>query len=90
VEAVLKEAGVGFANTYPESVSKQPGAAGFLAGAAGGERAARLARSVVNLPLFAHIRDEEIEVVLAAMARAIALVSPKAPPTHGSAGRGLR
>lgn len=71
VEAVLKEAGIGFANTYPESVSRQPGAAGFLAGAVGGERAARLARSVLNLPLFAHIRDAEIDEVLAVMGRAV-------------------
>jgi dTDP-4-amino-4,6-dideoxygalactose transaminase len=67
VEAALRESGIGFANTYPSAVSKQPGAAGFLAGQVGGEVADRLARSVVNLPVFAYLEDRETEEVLAAM-----------------------
>lgn len=67
VEAVLKAAEIGFANTYPTAISKQPGAEGWLVDAVGGDHADRLARSVLNLPLFAHIRDEEIDEVLAVM-----------------------
>lgn len=71
VERVLAEAGVGFANTYPSAISKQPGAAGFLAGKLGGEVADRLAKSVVNLPLFAHIQDRETDEVIAVMQEAL-------------------
>lgn len=76
VEAVLGEAGIGFANTYATAISRQPGAEGFLAGKVGGEAADRLARSVVNLPVFAHIEDREVDEVLAAMKRALQAKDP--------------
>ncbi len=72
IEAVLRQRGIGFGNVYPGSMSRQPAAAGHLAGTLGGERAARLAGSVLNLPLFAYITDEEIEETLAAVAEAAA------------------
>jgi len=72
VEEVLKRHGIGFGNVYPSAVSKQPGAAGHLAGAVGGEVAGRLSRSVLNLPLFAHVTDEEVDEVVEVMARATA------------------
>lgn len=72
VEAVLKEKGIGFGNVYPGSMSRQSGAAPFLAGRAGGEEADRLARSVLNLPLFAYVTEEEQEEVLSAMEAAMA------------------
>ncbi len=71
IEAVLSEAGIGFGNVYPTAVSKQPGAEGYLVGAVGGERADRLSRSVLNLPLFAYIEDGEVEEVLAVVERAV-------------------
>ncbi len=76
VEEVLRRRGIGFGNVYPGAMSKQPGAEGFLAGAVGGEpgtrnEADRLARSVLNLPLFAYITDDEVDEVVAAMAEAI-------------------
>lgn len=74
VEAVLKEHGVGFANTYPSSMSTQPGAEGWQAGQVGGEKADLLARSVLNLPLFAYITDSELEESLAAYKKAVAAV----------------
>ena len=64
VEAVLTEHGIGFGNVYPTAISKQPGAGGNLQAAVGGERADILARSVLNLPLFAHITDDEIDEVI--------------------------
>lgn len=71
IEAVLKERGIGFGNVYPQSVSRQPGAEGSLAGRFGGEEADRLARGVLNLPLFAYITDAEIDSVIDAMAHAV-------------------
>ena len=72
VEATLRRHQIGFGNTYPCAISKQPGAAEFLDAAVGGERADRLARSVLNLPLFAHITDAEVDQVVAVMRRAMA------------------
>ncbi len=71
VEAVLKKHGIGFGNTYPTAVSKQPGADGHLEAAIGGERADTLARSVLNLPLFAYITDDEIDESVAVLRTAL-------------------
>lgn len=60
----LKAAGIGCANVYPGAMSKQPGAAPFLEAAVGGEHAANLAASVLNLPLFAGMTDDELDEVL--------------------------
>ncbi|MBI5154103.1 DegT/DnrJ/EryC1/StrS family aminotransferase [Candidatus Poribacteria bacterium] len=73
IEAVLKENGIGFGNVYPGAMSKQPGAKDFLAGAAGGENADLLARSVLNLPLFAYMKPSELEEVVAVMEKALAV-----------------
>jgi dTDP-4-amino-4,6-dideoxygalactose transaminase len=69
IEARLREKGIGFGNVYPGAMSTQPGVRGpgaesFLLDAVGGERADLLARSVLNLPLFAYITDGEIDEVL--------------------------
>ncbi|MFN2114694.1 MAG: DegT/DnrJ/EryC1/StrS family aminotransferase [Anaerolineae bacterium] len=71
VEGELNAAGVGFGNVYPGAISEQPGAAKHLAAHVGGDRAARLGRGVLNLPLFAYITDEEVAEVLHAMERAL-------------------
>ena len=67
LQAGLKEAGIGSATVYPGAMSKQPGAAPFLVGNLGGEQAERLSASVLNLPLFAHMRDDELDEVLAVL-----------------------
>ncbi len=71
VESVLSEHGIGFGNIYPTAISKQPGAAGHLDASVGGERADTLARSVLNLPLFAHITDDEVDEAAAVLKLAI-------------------
>lgn len=71
IEAVLREREIGFANVYPGAMSKQPAAAGHLAEALGGEQADRLARSVLNLPLFAYMHDAEVDETLAALDAAL-------------------
>ncbi len=70
IEGVLKEHGIGSGRTYPTAVSKQSGAVGYLDSAVGGEKADRLARSILNLPLFAHITDAEVDEVISAMRKA--------------------
>lgn len=65
----LKARGIGTGTVYPGAMSKQPGAAGHLEAAVGGEVADRLCRGVVNLPLFAGITDDEVERVIAAVGR---------------------
>ncbi|MEM7582836.1 MAG: DegT/DnrJ/EryC1/StrS family aminotransferase [Acidobacteriota bacterium] len=67
IAGVLREHGIGSGRTYPTAVSKQPGTAGILEHTVGGERADRLAHSVLNLPLFAHITDAEVDEVLGVM-----------------------
>ncbi len=80
VEAVLSGHGIGYGNTYPTAVSRQPGAAGHLEAAVGGEQADTLARSVLNLPLFAHITDEEVDEVAAVVRLALETDRPQAGP----------
>lgn len=86
VEAALRAAGIGFGNTYPGSLSRQPGAAGHLAGAVGGDEAARLGEEVLNLPLFAHIADDEVERVVAVVRRAMGAPGEPALAARASAG----
>ncbi len=71
IEAALKERGIGFGNVYPGSMSTQEGAKGFLAGKVGGENAEYLSQAVLNLPLFAYMKDAELEEVLAAVKGAL-------------------
>lgn len=66
-EAALRESGIGFGNVYPGAMSAQPAAAAHLEARFGGSEAQSLSLGVLNLPLFAYIREEEIEEVLAAL-----------------------
>ncbi|MCH9647331.1 MAG: aminotransferase class I/II-fold pyridoxal phosphate-dependent enzyme [Deltaproteobacteria bacterium] len=71
VREVLQKHGVGYGTVYPGAMSQQSGAEGFLAGRVGGEQAELLASSVLNLPLFAYLRPQEVEEVLSAMEEAV-------------------
>lgn len=71
IEATLKEHGIGFGNVYPGAMSKQPGAAAFLKGTVGGEKADLLSRSVLNLPLYAYMTDAEVNEVLTVLEKAV-------------------
>lgn len=68
MEQALGEGQIGFGNVYPSSVARQPAAGDVLAGRVGGERAEKLAESVLNLPLFAYIRPDEVDEVLGTVA----------------------
>lgn len=64
LEAKLKESGIGFGNIYPGVMSTQEGARPFSAGHFGGRQGELLSSSVLNLPLFAYMQDEELEEVV--------------------------
>lgn len=72
LESALKAAGIGFGNIYPGALSRQEGARGVSKGHFGGRGAETLCASVVNLPLFAYMRDDEFERVLAVVRTALA------------------
>lgn len=71
IAEALRQQGIGCGIVYPGTVSSQPGAAATLAGRVGGEEAEELSRRVLNLPLFAHITEEEIETVVTAVGDAL-------------------
>ncbi len=64
LEAKLKAEGIGFGNIYPGVMSKQPGAEGVSKGHFGGDEGEILCASVLNLPLFPYMKQDELERVL--------------------------
>lgn len=64
LERLLKERSIGFANIYPGVMSAQAGAASYLKGHYGGKNAERLCESVLNLPLFPYMTEEELDHVV--------------------------
>ncbi|MBE7437015.1 MAG: DegT/DnrJ/EryC1/StrS family aminotransferase [Spirochaetales bacterium] len=52
-------AGIGYATTYPGSISEQAGAREHLKDRVGGEEAVRLSRMLLNPPLFPYMTDAE-------------------------------
>lgn len=64
VEAHLKSAGIGFGIVYPGAISDQKGAENHLKGRVGGDVARTISASVLNLPLFPYMTEEEQEEVL--------------------------
>lgn len=73
VEGRLKDKGIGFANTYPGSMSMQKGAKGYLKASVGGENAKLLSESILNPPLFPYMTQTEVEEV-------IQVLRPKSAP----------
>ncbi|MDF3818279.1 DegT/DnrJ/EryC1/StrS family aminotransferase [Leptospira sp. 96542] len=68
IEAVLKTKGIGFGNIYPGAMSDQPGAKPHLIERFGSDfNARRISKSVLNFPLFAYMKDSELEEVFAAI-----------------------
>jgi len=65
--AALKEKGIGAGTVYPGAMSKQGGAKGFCVKTYGGAVADRVARGIVNPPLFAYITDAELEEAASAL-----------------------
>lgn len=64
LQALLKENGIGFGNIYPSTMSSQIPSAHFSDGHFGGEEAEKLCAQVLNLPLFAYMRNDELDKVV--------------------------
>jgi dTDP-4-amino-4,6-dideoxygalactose transaminase len=61
----LKSEGIGFGVIYPGAMSAQPCSEQWMAGKLSHGNAEWISKAVLNLPTFAHIRDEEISRVIA-------------------------
>jgi len=59
----LKKANIGFGIIYPGAMSLQQGAKDYLAGKIDYENAHYISQSVLNLPCFSYIKEEELEYV---------------------------
>lgn len=75
--AALAAAGIATGRVYPRVVSAQPGAGPALKQPADNPIARRITKGIINLPLFAHLREEEVERVIAAV-RGLRHASPSA------------
>lgn len=64
LEEQLKSKGIGFGNIYPGAMSDQPGAKEYLAGQIGGENAREVCKTVLNLPLFPYMKEEEYKEII--------------------------
>jgi dTDP-4-amino-4,6-dideoxygalactose transaminase len=63
IESALTSHGIGFGNIYPGALSDQRGAVGHLHAHVGGENAQQFCSSVINLPLFPYMTQDELEEV---------------------------
>lgn len=63
----LKKHQIGYGIVYPEAVSEQKGAKPYLKHKIGGENAKRITQSVINLPLFPYMTEEEYEEIIKVM-----------------------
>lgn len=64
LEMLLKDRSIGFANIYPGAMSAQAGAAPYLREHYGEKNAERLCESVLNLPLFPYMTEDELDYVV--------------------------
>lgn len=64
LESALKSAGIGFGNIYPGAMSVQSGAKDFHHAHVGGDKAEKLSRTVINLPLFPYMKESELAEVI--------------------------
>lgn len=60
----LKSHNIGFGNIYPSPMSQQEGASKYLIGKVGGDNAAKWCASVLNLPLFPYMTEQELNSVI--------------------------
>ncbi len=60
----LKANEIGYGTVYPGAMSAQPGAAAHLGGKISHGHAEWIAKSVINLPCFAYMKQEEIDYVI--------------------------
>lgn len=64
LESLLKDRKIGFGNVYPGSMSSQTGVLNYLHAHVGNRTTNRLCESVLNLPLFPYMTEEELSFVV--------------------------
>ena len=64
LESLLKKKKIGYGNVYPGPMSLQPGALNYLHAHVGDGSTKHLCESVLNLPLFPYMREEELSFVM--------------------------
>lgn len=64
LEFALKSAKIGFGNIYPSTISEQVCASKYSKRHFGGQNSKKLAKSVLNLPLFPHMTTAELKEVV--------------------------
>ncbi len=64
LEAALKDKGIGFGIVYPGPMSTQDASPDYLKARVGGETAQRICSSVLNLPLFPYMKEDELAEVV--------------------------
>lgn len=60
----LKIYNIGYGTVYPGAMSVQPGAENFLGGKISHGHAEWIAKSIINLPCFAYMKQEEVDYVV--------------------------
>lgn len=60
----LKINNIGYGTVYPGAMSSQPGATNYLGGKISHGHAQWIAQSIINLPCFAYMKQEEIDYVI--------------------------
>lgn len=60
----LKKHEIGYGTVYPGAMSEQPGANGHIGGKISHGHADWIAKSVINLPCFAYMKQEEVDFVI--------------------------
>jgi UDP-2-acetamido-2-deoxy-ribo-hexuluronate aminotransferase len=60
----LKGKDIGYGTVYPGAMSEQPGAHGHIGGKISHGHADWIAKSVINLPGFAYMREDEVDYVI--------------------------
>lgn len=63
----LKKHEIGYGIVYPEPISEQKGAIPYLKYKLGGEKAKQVTQSVINLPLFPYLTEQEYETIIKVM-----------------------
>ena len=64
VEAVLRSYDIGFGNIYPGAMSDQECSSQFMHSHFGGAEAQKICKSVINLPVFPYITNNELDTVV--------------------------
>lgn len=64
LETILKEKGIGFGIIYPGAMSEQPGGTDYLKGKTENKNAILISQTVLNLPLFAYMQENEFQEVI--------------------------